>query len=226
MKSISNKQENIDVDSPIKNQYKKIKSSTQENLFDAPGQIDYEKNQIYLQTHKCNDEKFETKSINYCRECSLSEFNKLESVDEIECRFVGWRKLKKIPSKNKCKLVEAGFLQVDIDVNNEKDLDLWQPVKKVSGQDSELKHICSIILFDLKDSFQNLMENELKWRGIKENNTIWKRPIARTRELCDQCSTSIFNGHFTCTYCGFSVCFNCYELRKRNLVLISNRLIL
>jgi hypothetical protein len=220
----SNKQENIDlINSPIKNQFKKLKPSTQENFSEVIEQNDSEKYQTYLQTHKCNDEKFETKSINYCRDCSLSEFNKLETVDEIECRFVGWRKLKKIPSRTKCKLVEAGFLQVDIDVNDDKDLDLWRPTSSPHVTvDSDMKHISSSILFKLKESFQSLIENELKWRERKASNTIWKRPIARTRELCDQCSTSIFNGHFACTYCGFSICFNCYELRKRNLVLISN----
>lgn len=34
-----------------------------------------------------------------------------------------------------------------------------------------------------------------------------------TRELCDKCCTTIFNGHFCCTKCGYSVCLNCYESR-------------
>ena len=36
------------------------------------------------------------------------------------------------------------------------------------------------------------------------------------RELCDQCATSIFNGHVFCMYCGFTVCLDCFDLRSRN----------
>jgi hypothetical protein len=219
-KSFTKKKKQVDViDSTIKSQYKRLKPSTQETLSNVIEQTDTEKYATYVQKHKCNDRKFETGSINYCRECYISEFNESKPVDT-ECRFVGWRKLKKIPSGSKCRLVEAGFLQEDIDVDDENDLDMWQSAKSVSNQD--MKSVCSNIFFDLKDSFQCLMENEFKLRDEKEKKTIWKRPIPRTRELCDQCSTSIFNGHFACTYCGFSVCFRCYELRKRNLVLISN----
>ncbi len=34
--------------------------------------------------------------------------------------------------------------------------------------------------------------------------------------MCDQCATSIFNGHFFCIYCGFTVCLECFDLRRKN----------
>ena len=36
--------------------------------------------------------------------------------------------------------------------------------------------------------------------------------------MCDVCSTSLFNAHFTCTECGIIVCIDCHEVRlKGNL---------
>lgn len=37
------------------------------------------------------------------------------------------------------------------------------------------------------------------------------------REMCDQCRTTIFNGHFACLSCGFVVCLSCYELKIRGI---------
>jgi hypothetical protein len=49
--------------------------------------------------------------------------------------------------------------------------------------------------------------------------------IPQTRELCDQCDTTIFNGHFFCESCGYSVCMNCFELRNDKKMLTSKILI-
>lgn len=40
--------------------------------------------------------------------------------------------------------------------------------------------------------------------------------LMHSRELCDQCSTTIFNGHMACKSCGFVVCIDCFNLRTRN----------
>lgn len=42
-----------------------------------------------------------------------------------------------------------------------------------------------------------------------------------SRELCDQCRTTIFNGHMACKSCGFAVCIDCFNLRTRNRMLKS-----
>jgi len=37
----------------------------------------------------------------------------------------------------------------------------------------------------------------------------WKRSVGGVRELCDVCSTTLFNTHWTCFHCGFTVCIDC-----------------
>ena len=48
-----------------------------------------------------------------------------------------------------------------------------------------------------------------------ESRPIWKRMQERTREMCDVCSTSLFNVHWTCQYCGVLVCIDCHVVRRR-----------
>lgn len=31
------------------------------------------------------------------------------------------------------------------------------------------------------------------------------------RELCDMCDTTVFNLHWVCQHCGFSICSACYQ---------------
>ncbi|RNA23033.1 lysine-specific demethylase 3B isoform X2 [Brachionus plicatilis] len=50
-----------------------------------------------------------------------------------------------------------------------------------------------------------------------QDHGTWKRMVMHSRELCDQCSTTIFNGHMACRSCGFVVCIDCFELRGRDL---------
>lgn len=38
----------------------------------------------------------------------------------------------------------------------------------------------------------------------------WKRPVQGVREMCDVCETTIFNAHWVCGKCGYSVCSACY----------------
>ena len=46
------------------------------------------------------------------------------------------------------------------------------------------------------------------------NNVCWKRLLEQTREVCDQCKTHVFNFHYACRKCGFTVCLSCYDDRK------------
>ena len=39
---------------------------------------------------------------------------------------------------------------------------------------------------------------------------LWKRLMGGVRELCDVCSTTLFNIHWVCVHCGLTVCLDCY----------------
>ena len=41
----------------------------------------------------------------------------------------------------------------------------------------------------------------------------WRRQHPGVREMCDVCSTTIFNIHLTCFTCGIMVCHDCYTAR-------------
>ena len=41
----------------------------------------------------------------------------------------------------------------------------------------------------------------------------WRRQHPGVREMCDVCSTTIFNIHLTCPTCGIMVCHDCYTAR-------------
>ena len=59
---------------------------------------------------------------------------------------------------------------------------------------------------------------EYKEKLQDERCVVWKRLQPQVREMCDVCSTSLFNAHFTCTECGIIVCFDCHQVRlKGNL---------
>ncbi|OXU20831.1 hypothetical protein TSAR_013383, partial [Trichomalopsis sarcophagae] len=50
---------------------------------------------------------------------------------------------------------------------------------------------------------------------LGEQSVIWKRVVKGIREMCDLCDTTLFNYHWTCGKCGFVVCIDCYEARKK-----------
>ncbi|VDK20065.1 unnamed protein product [Taenia asiatica] len=45
----------------------------------------------------------------------------------------------------------------------------------------------------------------------------WKRPVQGVREMCDVCETTMFNSHWVCTKCGYSVCSACYYAKADSL---------
>ncbi|VDM31655.1 unnamed protein product [Hydatigera taeniaeformis] len=45
----------------------------------------------------------------------------------------------------------------------------------------------------------------------------WKRPVQGVREMCDVCETTMFNSHWVCTKCGYSVCSACYYAKASSL---------
>ena len=41
---------------------------------------------------------------------------------------------------------------------------------------------------------------------------VWKCAVRGVRELCDTCDTTIFNLHWVCRHCGFTICPSCFQL--------------
>ncbi|KAK4473043.1 hypothetical protein MN116_002731 [Schistosoma mekongi] len=46
------------------------------------------------------------------------------------------------------------------------------------------------------------------------NSVAWKRPVKGVREMCDVCETTMFNTHWVCGKCGYSVCTDCFNESK------------
>ncbi|XP_058821254.1 lysine-specific demethylase 3B [Topomyia yanbarensis] len=58
-------------------------------------------------------------------------------------------------------------------------------------------------------------EKEAYFEHMSEDKTIaWKQAVQGVREMCDVCSTTLFNYHWVCSTCGFVVCIDCYKGRK------------
>lgn len=46
-------------------------------------------------------------------------------------------------------------------------------------------------------------------------HAVWRTPVSECRELCDVCSTSLYNVHWFCARCGFVSCIRCFRSRLR-----------
>lgn len=117
------------------------------------------------------------------------------------------------------KLVVAGFPDPFIDPK-EVDIAIWMPQQdKPKFRGLSVPH-ARLIVAHVGDEFCRLIEKERiyfnKYKTI-ERPMIWKRPIDRVLEICDLCSTTLFNYHFICTKCGLSLCVDCEDERNPNL---------
>ena len=76
-----------------------------------------------------------------------------------------------------------------------------------------------LIILRAGDEFCNLAKKELDlvdhYKANVSPDVIWKRLQPQVREMCDVCSTSLFNLHFTCTECGIIVCIDCHDVRLK-----------
>ena len=57
---------------------------------------------------------------------------------------------------------------------------------------------------------------------LNSGKVLWKRLQPQVREMCDVCSTSLFNYHWTCPCCGILVCIDCYRTRQNGYPLAYN----
>lgn len=172
------------------------------------------KNNVYLQSKACFE--YTNSNIDCCRECSIGSQNRED------CRFYDWRKLN---NKNDVAISCHGFLS-DEDIT-EKDRNIWCNIDEkfikanieasVNINEFEI-HLKN--LYFLEKSFQLILDEENEWKTIVQSEAdrkvFWKKLIEGMRETCDLCRTYIFNGHFACTKCGFSVCLHCFKLDRNN----------
>jgi hypothetical protein len=169
-------------------------------------------NSVCLQNKACYE--YTNANLDYCRECST------EARNREDCRFWEWRKLK---SQGDELISACGFLS-DQDIT-ESDRDLWSKVDEVfiaksverSENISEVETHAKMISL-LAPAFEKILKEEAEWQSLVKTEEcrgiFWKKLIEGTRETCDLCKTYIFNGHFACRKCGFSVCLDCFKLER------------
>ena len=151
-----------------------------------------------------------SEDLEHCHECWKVRIGQ-GTIGSI-CQFEGFRKVKRVPTdwKHPFAFESVGFLDPFKDPIP-KDLELWTlPTKEIDVKDAKT------ILLRAGDQFCNLAKEELdKIEEYKKKgqHPIWKRLQYKVREMCDVCSTSLFNAHFTCTECGIIVCIDCHEVR-------------
>ena len=168
-------------------------------------------------------------TLNYCHECWKIHKGITPQVKGTVCQFAGFRKIKKI-RKNYQELSEfesAGFLDPFKDPT-ESDCSLWEVSEDHLHPNVDID-IAKFILEQAGDEFCNMIHDEenviqefvQERRKLgKNSNILWKRLQPQVREMCDVCSTSLFNVHWTCTTCGCLICIDCYRTRKKGYQLI------
>jgi [histone H3]-dimethyl-L-lysine9 demethylase len=146
-------------------------------------------------------------NLDHCKECASQR--KRYARKEVDCRFYQFRKLR----FNGDEIEVVGFLS-SIDPI-QVDRTVWLPIEKskfkIPLQESRLMlqycgdELCYIIEKDKSYLHKYKCEN---------SELIWKRTIERVSEICDLCSTTLFNLHFICSICGISLCFDCIDESK------------
>ena len=163
---------------------------------------------VFVQNQAC----FETHPLlPHCHECEKHRVGRGE--EESLCQFDGFRKI----VWRMGKFSPAGFLDPQADPE-ERDKEIWQPLSKFvpATLDTET---AKFILRNIGNEFLSMVnqEHEILTNHVSKTRVqpIWKRMQDKTREMCDVCSTSLFNVHWTCQYCGVLVCFDCHEVRRQ-----------
>lgn len=146
------------------------------------------------------------KSVNLpkCLECSKSSDTYMYT-----CRFFDFRKL----SIDDEFVDVAGFLNPLSDPSPQEVAIWMKRDSKLHVDTATTKYIlkfASLIFCELAVTEKNVQDDFVA-------DLIWKRPVDRTREICDVCSTSLFNLHWTCTHCGANACLDCHQERAENI---------
>ncbi|CAG0894425.1 unnamed protein product [Cyprideis torosa] len=160
-----------------------------------------------------------SKTLDQCSEC----YNRMSAnsggggvpvTSGDYCRFVNFRKLRTV-GIDEYKV--EGFMSIGDDVE-EKDVEIWSVDSKSAKCSREaakflLTFTCSELCRIAKEE-EDVVRKYLERRSSDEGKEIaYKRQVERVRELCDACSTTIFNTHWFCSHCGLAVCPDCYRDR-------------
>lgn len=145
--------------------------------------------------------------LDKCLECVKKSDRRFRKIGEVDCRFYQLRKLR----YNGDELEVAGFLDPSADPGD-IDRNVWLPQHEIRQRFRLSIQNARLILSHVGGEFCQLMKNEKSYYE-KFNNPdkpiIWKRLIDHVSEICDICSTTLFNYHFICSSCGMTACVDC-----------------
>ncbi|XP_019850041.1 PREDICTED: uncharacterized protein LOC100639981 [Amphimedon queenslandica] len=160
----------------------------------------YENGSIFFQNGFCQAYH----GISRCIECSNVSGDYPSSR---YCRFLEFRKLRVI-NKDEGSLYVEGFATFS-DAKAE-DLVPWTPLK--TGYSGLNTHTGLYVLSRIVKNFIAIIAEEARTISDTDTFPIWKCAVKGVRELCDTCDTTIFNLHWVCQHCGFSICPACFQV--------------
>ena len=176
----------------------------------------------FLKSKKKTQEPFTQNSPCYmfgdklppCHECKKIQLGANYAQSGTCCCFEGFRKIRYLEDG---RLIIVGYLDPVIDPKP-TDREIWDP-KPETVLDNEMSlEEAFFIVKKVGDLLCDIIVDEklMKDEFVEANRTVvWKRPHIGVREMCDVCSTSIYNLHFTCSRCGVLVCCDCFLARKK-----------
>lgn len=117
-------------------------------------------------------------------------------------------------SYTECGITIASFLNPFKDPK-EIDATTWKTSKNIPPKNLDLENAL-FILSKLSSDFCNIrtQEEAVVIGYADKKSMVWKPITPGFQESCDVCETSLFNHHWICKTCGFSVCIDCYNERK------------
>ena len=148
-----------------------------------------------------------------CHECKKIEQGANYELSGTCCCFEGFRKIRFIENGI---IIIVGYLDPykDPKVN---DIDIWVPKSELSADDLSEEE-AFYILKKVGNLICDIIVDERQMKEVFMNNNrslVWKRLHQGVREMCDVCSTTVYNLHFTCSRCGVLVCCDCFLARMK-----------